>query len=234
LFISPPVEKSESVEKMAQLFDWFATNPQRWIITGIVAILLLLWILTAIYNVRRGWALLSKLQESTRGQVLIERAPGYQGFFVLLSPPPEPFRRVAITFLTGANPLIWPWRLLRSQLPRLVIQASMVDRPQAELIWERGRIPAKALSRRGNASLWVQRRLDFLGYEYATRGINPSGLIHNFNDLQTRFGSQLYKVTVQADIVPEIEVGLYTAGLNPEELPPLITTIRATGRAASY
>ena len=219
---------------MAQAFQWFAASPQRWIITGIVALLVVLWIVTAIYNVRRGWALLSKLQESTRGQVLVERAPGHQGFFVLLSPPPDPFRRITITFLTGANPLIWPWRLLRGQLPRMVIQASLLERPEAELIWERGRIPAKALSRRGNASLWVQRRLDFLNYEYATRGVNPSGLIHNFSDLQTRFGAQLYKVAVQADMVPEIEVALYTSGLNPEELPPLITTLRATGRAASY
>jgi hypothetical protein len=217
-----------------RVFQWLATEPQLWIITGIVALLVVIWVSTAFYNVRRGWALVSKLQESTRGQVLVERAPSHQGFFVLLSPPPEPFQRITVTFLTGANPLIWPWRLLRGQLPRLVIQASLRERPEAELIWERGRIPAKALSRRGHTSLWVQRRLDFLNYEYATRGVNPSGLIHNFTDLQTRFGPQLYKIAIQADMVPEIEVGLHTAGLNPEELPPLVTTIRAAGRAASY
>jgi hypothetical protein len=219
---------------MAQLFQWLATAPQLWILTGIVALLVALWIGTAIYNVRRGWALVRKLQESTRGQVLVEQAPTHHGFFVLLSPPPEPFRRITITYLTGANPLIWPARLLQGYPPRLVIQASLLDRPQAELVWERGRIPAKALSRRGDATLWVQRRLDFLNYEYATRGVNPSGLIHNFTDLQTRFGYQLYKVTVQADASPELEVGLHTVGLNPEELPPLITTLRATGRAAAY
>lgn len=219
---------------MAQLFQWLAKAPQLWILTGIVALLVALWIGTAVYNVRRGWALVRKLQESTRGQVLVEQAPSHRGFFVLLAPPPEPFRRIAITYLTDANPLIWPLRLLQGYPPRLVIQATLQNPPQAELIWERGRIPAKALSRRGEATLWVQRRLDFLNYEYATRGVNPSSLIHNFTDLQTRFGPQLYKVTVQADAAPELEVGLRTAGLNPEELPPLITTLRATGRAAGY
>ncbi|MCB0111331.1 MAG: hypothetical protein KDE53_35655 [Caldilineaceae bacterium] len=219
---------------MAELFSWLAATPQLWIVTGVVALLVLLWITTAIYNVRRGWAFVRKLQESTRGQVLVTRAPHPQGFFVLLAPAPEPFQRLSVAYLTGTNPLIWPWRLLTGAPPRLVIQATLKERPQAELIWEHGRIPAKALSRRGDTNLWVQRRLDFLNYEYATRGVNPSGLMHNFTDLQTRFGPQLYKVTIQADVVPEIEIGLRTAGLNPEELPPLITTVRATGRATSY
>lgn len=219
---------------MAQLFAWLTVEPQLWIFTGVVTLLVVLWVVTTLYNRRHGWALIRKLQESTRGQILVERAPTSQGFFILLSPPPEPFQRLSVAYLTGANPLIWPWRLLTGNPPRLVIQASLNARPQAELIWHRGRIPAKALSRRGDTNLWVQRRLDFLGYEYATRGINPSGLIHTFTDLQTRFGAQLYKVTVQADATPEIEIGLRIAGLNPEELPPLITTIRATGRSTHY
>ncbi|MEZ4680880.1 MAG: hypothetical protein R2932_42370 [Caldilineaceae bacterium] len=213
---------------------WLATEPRLLIATTVVGALVLLWIGTAIYNVRRGWSFVAKLQESTRGQVLVEQAPTPQGFFILLSPPPEPFRRITITFHTGANPLSWPWRLIMGQLPRLVIQASLNEHPQAELIWQRGRIPAKALSRRGDSALWVQRRLDFLNYEYATRGVNPSGLIHHFTDIQTRFGPLLYKLTIQNDSVPEIEVGLRTLGLNPEELPPLITTIRALGRATSF
>jgi len=219
---------------MAEAFVWLAAEPQLWIVTGVVTLLVVLWVTTALYNQRHGWALVRKLQESTRGQILVERAPSYQGFFVLLSPPPEPYQRLSVTYLTGANPLIWPWRLLTRNPPRLIIQASLIERPQAELIWQKGRVPARALSRRGDTNLWVQRRLDFLNYEYATRGINPSGLIHSFSDLQTRFGAQLYKVAVQADTTPEIEVSLRTAGLNPEELPPLITTIRATGRATHY
>lgn len=215
-----------------QAWQWLSFQPRLLVITVILVILVVIWIATAIYNARRGWSLVAKLQESTRGQVLVERAPGAHGFFILLTPPPEPFRRIAITFHTGANPLIWPWRLLRGQPPRLVIQATLLDRLQSELIWERGRIPTKALSRRGNAALWVQRKLDFMNYEYATRGVNPSALIHHFTDLQTRFGPALYKIAVQGDIVPEIEVGLRTAGLIPEELPPLITTIRALGRSA--
>ncbi len=219
---------------MDALLRWLLVEPRLLAVTIILVLLLAIWIGTAIYNVRRGWSFVAKLQESTRGQVLVEQAPRPGGFFILLTPPPEPFRRVALTFHTGANPLIWPWRLLIGRPPRLVIQATLLERPEAELIWARGQIPAKALSRRGNATLWVQRRLDFLRYEYATRGINPSGLIHNFTDLQTRFGPQLYKVAVQGDTVPEIEIGLRTAGLDPEDLPPLVTTIRALGRSASY
>ncbi|MCB0064460.1 MAG: hypothetical protein KDE19_20185 [Caldilineaceae bacterium] len=216
-----------------QALQWLSFQPRLLVVTVILGILVVSWISTALYNGRRGWSFVTMLQESTRGQVLVERAPGAGGFFILLTPPPEPFRRIAITFHTAANPLVWPWRWLVGQPPRLVIQATLLERLRSELIWERGRIPAKALSRRGNAALWVQRRLDFLNYEYATRGSNPNGLIHHFADLQTRFGPALYKVAVQGDIVPEIEVGLRTAGLNPEELPPLITTIRALGRDAS-
>lgn len=219
---------------MADLYAWLAMELQLWIVTAVVLLLVVAWIATAIFNVRYGWALVRKIQESTRGQVLLERTPDPFGFFVLLSPAPEPFDRLSVTFLTGANPLIWPWRFLRRTPPRLVIQGVLKVRPQAELIWERGQIPAKALSRRGDTNLWVQQRLDFLGYEYATRGVNPSGLIHNFTDLQTRFGPQLYKVVVQSDATPEVEIGLRIAGLNPEALPPLITTIRATGRATYY
>lgn len=214
-----------------QVFQWLSLQSRLLVVTAVVGILVILWIATAIYNVRRGWSLVRMLQASTRGQVLVEQAPGINGFFILLSPPPEPFRRITISFHTGANPLIWPWRLLVGKPPRLVVQASLNERLQSELIWTRGQIPAKALSRRGNMSLWVQRRLDFLNYEYATRGPNPSGLIHHFTDLQTRFGSLLFKVAVQGDTVPEIEISLRTAGLNADDLPPLITTIRALGRA---
>lgn len=215
-----------------QLTQWLAHQAGLLLLTFSVLLLVVLWVSTAIYNSRRGRSLVNMLQTSTRGQVLIERAPGPDGFFVQLKPAPEPFDRVALTFHTAANPLSWPWRLFLRRPPRLIIQATLMERPQSELIWERGHIPAKALSRRGNATLWVQRQLDFLRYEYATRGVNPSGLIHHFTDLQTRFGPQLYKILVQGDTVPEIEIGLRTAALNPEDLPPLITTIRALGRAA--
>lgn len=219
---------------MTQAFQWLSVEPRLLAITSIVALLVLLWIVTAIYNIRRGRALVGILQEATRGQVLIEQEPSDSGFFILLSPPPEPFLRITIVFHTVANPLGWVWQFVMGHPPRLVIQASLLERPEAELLWERGRIPAKALSRRDDVTLWVQRQLDFLNYEYATRGINPNGLIHTFTDLQTRFGPLLHKVAVMADVMPEIEVVLYTAGLNPEELPPLIMTIRAMGRATSY
>lgn len=115
---------------------------------------------------------------------------------------------------------------------QLVIQATLRERPRAELIWQRGKIPGRALSRAGSPTLWVQQHLDFLRYEYATRGINTGAIVHVFTDLQTRFGPLLEKVSIQADARPEVEIVLRTNGLNPEEIPALITTIRSAGRAA--
>src|SRR6185295_15573622 len=103
---------------------------------------------------------------------------------------------------------------------------------KAELIWMRGRIPSRALGNDRGATLWVQRRLDFVNSEYATRGVNPGALVHVFTDLQTRFGPWLYKVSIQAEDIPELEIVLTTTALNAEEMSAVVTTLRAAGRAA--
>ena len=211
---------------------WVQTSLGLLVITVILALLIVIWVFTAVYNVRRGQALLDTLRVSTRNGVVSSQAPGPSGFFVQLQPAPEPFQRLTVAYHTGANPLIWPWRLAARQPPRLVIQGVLTQRPHAELFWHQGRIPGRALGRNASATLWIQRRIDFLNCEYVTRGVNPAGLVHAFTDLQTRFGAQLYKVAIQADNVPEVEVGLRTAGFNPEMLPPLIATVRGAGRSA--
>ena len=212
--------------------DWGQRPLELGVISALLGLLVVLWASTAFYNIRRGQALLATLRESTRNGIVTAREPGPNGFFVQLQPAPDPFQRLTVTYHTGANPLIWPWRVVARQPPRLVIQGVLVQRPQAELFWRQGQIPGRALGRNASDTLWIQRRIDFLNCEYVTRGINPAGVIHAFTDLQTRFGAQLYKVAIQADTAPEVEIGLRTAGMNPEVLPPLITTIRMAGRAA--
>ncbi|MBX3012736.1 MAG: hypothetical protein KF832_14565 [Caldilineaceae bacterium] len=195
-------------------------------------LLLFLWLLAAIYYRQQGLAISSKLGESGRGQLSFTRSPQPRGFFVQLQPPPEPFWRLSVAYHTTPNPIEWVLRRWANQQARLVIQGQLAERPQAELLWIRGRVPARALSRARNPDLWVQRRMDFMPYEYATRGVNTSAIVHAFTDLQTRFGPQLAKVAVQADAHPEIEIVVRTAGLDLDEIPALITTIRALGRAA--
>lgn len=214
---------------------WFEqASTDSWLLGATLfgLLLLFIWLMTAIYYSRRGRAIGAKLNDSARGQVIFERAPRPRGFFAQLQPAPEPFWRFSIAYHTTPNPIEWVLRRWANHQARLVIQGQLSDRPQAELLWIRGRVPARALSRARNPDLWVQRRMDFMPYEYATRGVNTGAIVHAFTDLQTRFGPQLEKVAVQADAHPELEIVVRTTGLNLDEIPALITTIRALGRAA--
>lgn len=193
--------------------------------------LLVVWVGTAIYYASRGYTIAAGLNNSARGDLVFGRTPGPRGFFAQLEPAPEPYWRFSIAYHTTPNPIEWLIQRVASRQARLVIQGQLHERPRAELLWVRGQIPARALSRSRNPALWVQRRMDYMPYEYATRGVNTGALVHAFTDLQTRFGPQLEKVAIQADTNPEIEIVVRTTGLNLEEIPALITTIRAIGRA---
>lgn len=199
------------------------------LLVGVV--LVAIWLSTAIYYAQRGHTIAARLHDSARGEVVFGRTPGPRGFFAQLEPAPEPYWRFSIAYHTTPNPLEWLIRRVAQRQARLVIQGQLRERPQAELLWVRGRVPARALSRSRNPALWVQRRMDYMPYEYATRGVNTGALVHAFTDLQTRFGPFLDKVAIQADSNPEIEIVVRATGLNLEELPALITTVRAIGRA---
>jgi hypothetical protein len=210
------------------------TKTEYWLLGALALgiLLIALWIITAIHYNRRGYAIGAALNDSARGKVVYDRGPRARGFFAHIEPAPDPFWRLSIAYHTTPNPIEWLGRWLSKRQSRLVIQGQIKERPRAELIWTRGRIPSYALSRTGGPSLWVQRRLDFLAYEYATRGINTGAIVHAFTDLQTRFGPLLEKVAIQADTNPELEIVVRTTGLQVEDIPALITTIRAVGRAA--
>jgi len=219
------------------LETWFEVQSNEyWLLSALAfgMLLLVLWIIAAIYYRQRGYAVGAAINDSARGNVVFDRPPQPRGFFAHVEPAPDPFWRLSIAYHTTPNPVEWLARWLVGRQARLVIQGQIKDRPRAELFWVRGKIPHRALSRTGNPTLWVQRRLDFLAYEYATRGVNTGAIVHAFIDLQSRFGPLLDKVTIQADSNPELEIVVRTANLDLQEIPALITTIRAVGRAALY
>ncbi len=219
---------------MVEIWSWLLDT--RWLFTlACIGLLLVFsWLAAASQNLRRSRAMLAILNDSTRGVVSLQRGPDFQGFFTKITPAPEPFTQFIITYHAASNLNVLGvlLRLFTRYADRMVIHGKLIARPGAELIWLRGRIPSRALGHDRGAMLWVQRRLDFVNAEYATRGVNPGALAHVFADLYTRFGPWLYKFSVQADDAPEMEIVLTTHGLNPEELAALVTTLRAAGRAA--
>ena len=209
----------------------------RFVITSLVAIILLLVIAAAAGRLRaaqRSRSLVAALDESMRGRLVCTRGPGPAGFTGAIQPPPDPF----ILFQVEC----WPeapldllgtlFGAIRGQRDRFIVTARLPRRPAAELVWSYGQSPARALARRDRATLWVQRRLDIVDAEYAVRGANTGAIEHVFFDLQARFRPLLLQVSVQADADPEVTVVLRTRELNDQNVPGLVTSLRAFGRAA--
>ncbi len=185
--------------------------------------LALRWIITSMQITRRSRAWVTALADSTRSQVIATQPPGRTGFLVTLKPAPEPFCHFTISYYTTSN------FALRRPADRLVLRGKLITPPLAELLWQRGQTPARAL---GSRTLWVRRRLDVTNSQYATRGDNVNAIIRVFSDLHTRFGSALEKVTIQVESDAEVEVVLWGSQLAQEEISALVAGVRAAGRAA--
>ncbi len=201
----------------------------------------------ALYSTRRRRALLRSLGDAARSAPVVQVNSStltkwtHVGSFVAdLHPAPDPFTTLTLAYRAPAtlNPLgLLAARWLLRRGGTLHATARLPRPPSAELVWARGRTAGVALGRDEAASLWVQRRLDTTGSEYATRGPNPQAVVRAFQDLHTRFGPLLDRVLVQGrrkpsgDVV-DIEVTLRTGSLNAGELPALVATLRALGRAA--
>ncbi len=209
----------------------------RFVLTSIVALLLLLVLAVVAARVqarRRSQVLLGLLNESARGQVVLLRGPDAGGFVGAIQPPPEPFLHFVVDYRFAqtydlVGQLLNP---LTHHAERLLFVAKLPVRPAAELIWQAGQSPGRALGQRERSQLWVLRRLDFINVQYAVRGANTGAIEHVFLDLQTRFRPFLVKISVQGDADPECTVVLQLARFNLQELPALITSLRAVGRAA--
>ena len=200
----------------------------------------------ALYSTRRRQALLQALGNAARSAPVEQADSSALGrwthvgsFTVDLRPAPEPF--ITLTLAYRAPATLDPLGLLARWLFRrggtLRTTARLPRRPSAELVWARGRTAGVALGRDEAAALWVQRRLDTTGSEYATRGPNPQAVVRAFQDLHARFGPLLDRVLVQGRREPsggviDLEVTLRTGSLNASELPAMVATLRSLGRAA--
>lgn len=209
----------------------------RFVLTSLVALVLLLalaLLAARIQAQRRAQSVLSAMGESVRGRVTLLRGPDVGGFVGSVLPPPEPFLHLVVDYRAApAHDLIG--QLLNPfthHAERVTFIAKLPARPAAEIIWQEGQIPARALAQRQRSQLWVQRHLNFVNAEYAVRGANTGAIEHVFLDLQTRFRPFLFKISVQADTDPECTVILRLARFNLQELPALVTSLRGLGRAA--
>jgi hypothetical protein len=209
----------------------------RFVFTSLVAgaLLLILAVVAArVQAVRRGEKILAGLNASARGRITLLRGPDSRGFVGSFQDPPEPYLQFVADY-RSASAFDLPGLLLNPfthGAERLTFVAKLPARPAAEIVWQEGTPPAKALAQRDRSHLWVLRRLDVVRAEYVVRGANTGAIEHVFLDLQTRFRPFLLRMSVQADADPECTVVLRLARFDLRELPALVTSLRSLGRAA--
>jgi hypothetical protein len=200
-----------------------------------------LLLLLALFGLASIWAanrrraeILRAVDDSTNGRLTIERRLGWHGVRATIQPTPDPFASFTVecSMVGRGGRLGLLSSLLGGRSQRLVFYGMLQRRPHAEVMWERGRTPERALGRGPETSLWRAHRLDFLSGAYAVQGTNTAVLEHAFIDLQTRFGAYTQRVVVQANTNPQLVVALVANGMNREDIPALVTTVRSLARAA--
>lgn len=192
------------------------------------------WVIGRHHFTVRGRQFIHEFEHSTISHAVLNAGPAPGGFGLHLDPAPDPFSQCRIRYRTSAalNPLAWTLQLL-SPLPEyLTIEAELPLAPAAELVWHHDRVPAAALGRSEDSTLWILRRLDFANAEYVTRGPLTNGVQHIFGDLHTRFNPFLMHVVVTADVKPNLTIVLNTARFDPAQAPKLLALFLAMGRAA--
>lgn len=184
---------------------------------------------------RRNRRLAADFDSSTRSHLVYTTSPSAGGFVAHFEPPPDPFVQLELHYRGGAtvDPLGLLLRAISGHSDELTIRGLLPERPAAELVWTRGRIPERALARRERTSLWVRRRSDLIDSEFAVRGVDTTALEYVFVDLQARFGALLQRVNVVADREDmHIEVVMRGGELQGSAVPALVATLRSFGRAA--
>lgn len=208
----------------------------RFLLTTLIAVAMIIfiaWLAAREQMAKRSRQVLERLGESTYGRLALKRGPDARGFEAAIAPAPEPFVQFSVTYAT-ASALDLPGMVVRTVRGgnELVFLARLPARPVAEILWEAGGIPGQAIGRRNHTSLWVRRHLDIVDADYVVRGANTRAIEHVFVDLQARFHPLLRVIQVQADAEPEVRVVLQASGVNPQEMPALVTSIRGLGRAS--
>jgi hypothetical protein len=185
---------------------------------------------------RRGQTLIQALGDSSRGQVVLHRGQRRRGLYLELQPAPEPFRQLGVRYQTTSvlDPSDWLGHLLGRTRSQMVVAGMLTGPAKSELVWVRGKAPDRAMGKGPDQAMWMHQRLDFVNAEYATRGPNFGAMRHVFSDLHGRFGPVIEQVRIQRGEFPEVEIVLCASGLNIEDVPALITTIRSAGRAALH
>lgn len=200
----------------------------------VVALLLLAWIAGASRIQRLGRMIQVVLEQSIPGSVSQQDRRG-AGFTLDIQPPPEPFTRFTVIYRPPSllTPIGALAALFRSA-GHLIVQTELAHSPGSELVWIQGGVPGQVLGNNANAAAWIHRRLATIHSEYATRGTDIGPLMQTFSEFQARFAPMLYRISIQADEDPMLEVVVKARGLTPENIPPLIATIQTLGRSALH
>jgi hypothetical protein len=90
------------------------------------------------------------------------------------------------------------------------------------------------LGRDPDPEVWVHQRLDFAHIIYGTRGSNTAPLRYVFGELVARFHPLLEQVWVHRHSDVQVGVVIHGSRIDAEELPAVIVTLRALGRAALH
>jgi hypothetical protein len=202
---------------------------------ALALLLVIAWAAATLQTRRRNQMLAAGFDSSTRSRLVYASSPSAGGFDAHFEPPPEPFVHLELRYRGGAtvDPIGLLLRMFSGRNDELMFRGLLPERPAAELVWARGRIPERAMARRARASLWVQRRSDLIDSEYAVRGVDATALEYVFVDLQARFGALLQRVSVVADREDvHIEVVMRGGELQGSAAPALVATLRSLGRAA--
>jgi hypothetical protein len=207
-------------------------GPFVWLI-GAALYLAITWYVGRQQKLRRARAMLVAVNDATFGRTLPRSQPGAWGFAVSIEPPPERFREFNISYqpVSTYDPFdLWS-RIFGGRKAMLQIAGVLTDAPTAELIWWRGKPPARALGVNPGRAPWVQSRLDYTGAEYATRGTNVGAMHHAFRDMVARFTPLLTSITVQRERRPQLRL-VATGRIETRDVSPLIAAAHTLGRAA--
>jgi hypothetical protein len=215
---------------------WWPYLNQARATIAIVAVALLLalsWYAGRQQKWRRSRMMLRAVNDAAFGRSVPRSRPGAWGFAVAIEPPPERYREFNISYqpMSIYHPVDLWQRLFSGRRATLQISGVLHDAPTAEIIWWRGKPPARALGVNPGRAPWVQSRLDYAGAEYATRGTNVATMHYVFRDMYARFTPVLLSITVQRDLRPQVRL-VAMGRIDPRDVSPLIQSAHALGRAA--
>lgn len=224
-----------NMNEIAQLIDAArALTLAPWIGVPAVAgslVVALFWLAHRLARFRTR-AVRAALDDSTRSHLSPGRLSKAARLSVALDPAPEPYALLEVEFTMGGGGALGALNALFTRSQHLQFSGNLPQAPLAEIVWHVDRTPDQATGRSVSTQLWVNHRLSYAASAYALRGGNTPALEHAFTAMYNRFGPFLQSVTVRHETQPHIRVLLAAGRLNCEDIPPLVTAVRALGRAA--